>query len=801
MKDSIHQEIFKDSEKSIDLKAFLFDFVIRWPLILASLILFLTGAYIYLRYQTPVYSISSTVLIKQGDKTKSSSINQLASMQDLGTVSLANNFDNEIEILQSYSLIQKVVERLNLYVSYNQEQKYAYDIPVYDNTPVKVWMSPHEAENLPSVLQVHIEKQPEGDYEITATFTENGTPKEIKKNYQKLPSVFITPVGSLSLTPNKNIRKSEAPYSLTATITPPSITASYYQAHLSATPTSDYTSIVRLTIKDSNVQRGQDFLNTLVEIYNDDANEDKNQVAQHTAQFIDERIAVINEELGATETELADYKQRAGIIDLNANAQRALEGSSEYEQKRAENTNQLRLVDDLRKYLENSVNKDEVIPANVGFTDNGLINIINQYNEMIVQRKRLLRSSKETSPAVISLDEAIATTRTTVLATVENVERSLRITRNNLDWEAGKFRSRISNSPRQEQELRNISRQQEIKAQLYLMLLQKREENAITLAAKANNGRMVESPRLSGWVSPNARNLYLIALALGLGLPIGGIWIARYFRFKIEGRSDVERITNVSIAGDIPLAQKDENNPIVISENRNEIMEEVFRSLRTNLQYLLQEDQKVILFTSSTSGEGKSFCASNLATSLAFMEKKTLVVGLDIRRPSLARIFSLDKTAPGITQYLAAPSSTDLLNLCQPTTVSSNLYVLPNGAIPPNPTELVARKSLDTAIEILKQHFDYIILDTAPIGLVTDTQLIARVADLCVFVCRADYTRKSEFAQINEVKQDKNIANMCVLINGINMDKRKNGYYYGYGKYGKYGKYGYGRKYKYGYGK
>lgn len=801
MNESVYDEFFKDSdEKPFDYKALLFEFVVRWPLILACVLLALGGAYVYLRYQPPVFSVSSTVLIKQGDKSKASAMGQLASMQDLGTVSLANNFDNEVEILQSYSLIQKVVERLGLYITYAEARKQGYDIPLYSQTPVRIWMSPDDAERLPSVLRIRIDGQKGGKQSVTVKFTQNGEEQVIQKSYQKLPSVFVTPVGTLSFSADSTLA-SRVSYQLLAEVSSPSAMAGSYKSRLSAVPTSEFTSIVRLTISDTNIRRGQDFLNTLVTIYNDDANEDKNQVALHTAQFIDERIAVINDELGVTETELADYKQRAGITDLTADAQRALQGSSEYEQKRAENANQLRLVSDLRAYLENPANRDEVIPANVGLTDNGLVNIVNQYNELMIERKRLLRSSKATSPAVINLDEAIAATRATVLTTVANVERTLQITRNNLALEAGKYRTRISNTPRQEQELRNISRQQEIKAGLYLMLLQKREENAITLAAKANNGRMVESPRVSGYVSPNKRNFYLIALILGLGIPIGGIWLLRLFRFKIEGRSDVERITDIVVVGDIPLVKEKTENPIVISENRNEIMEEVFRSLRTNLQYLLQEDQQVILFTSTSAGEGKTFSATNLAASLAFMEKKTVVVGLDIRRPSLTRVFALDKKFPGITQYLAAPSTTDLLSLCLPTAVSSNLYVLPSGTIPPNPTELVARKSLESAIEILKQHFDFVVLDTAPIGMVTDTQLIARVADLCVYVCRADYTRKSEFAQINEVRQDKHIAHLCVLVNGINMDKRKNGYYYGYGKYGKYGKYGYGRKYKYGYGK
>lgn len=790
---------FNEGGKPVDYKARFFEYLLYWPIFIICLILALGGAYVYLRYQAPVYSVSSTVLIKQGDKTKSSAVTQLAAMQDLGTVSMANNFDNEVEILQSYSLVRKVVDRLKLYIDYYQERKGGYDLLLYENIPVHLWMSVEEAEHLPSILYVQIEGTAGSTHNVSVKYTQNGEEQLIQKSYKRLPAVFITPVGTLSLSEDSTITKGSR-YAYSASVTNPSIVADRYKSRLSAAPTSEYTSIVRLVLNDTNIKRGEDFLNSLVSIYNAEANDDKNQVAMHTAQFIDERIAVINDELGVTETELANYKQRAGITDLSADAQQALQGNSEYEQKRADNTNQLRLVNDLRQYLENPANDDEVIPANVGLTDNGLVNIVNQYNEMMVERKRLLRTSKPTSPAVISLDEAIAATRATVLTTVANVERALQITRNSLDVEAGKYRSRISNAPKQEQELRNISRQQEIKADLYLMLLQKREENAITLAAKANNGRIVEPPRLSGQIAPNSRDLYMIAFMLGLGIPFAGIWLSRALRFRIETREDIERITDVTIVGDIPQVKDIAAKSIVISENQNEIMEEVFRSLRTNIQYMLQGSQNVILFTSTSSGEGKSFTASNLAASFAFMEKKTVVVGLDIRKPALGHIFGLDSKLPGITQFLSAPADYDLLTLCQPTSLSPNLFVLPCGALPPNPTELVARPSLEKAIEILKQHFDYVVLDTAPIGMVTDTQIIARAADLCVYVCRADYTRKSEFALINSVRNEKNVSHLCVLINGINMDKRRNGYYYGYGKYGKYGRYGYGRKYKYGYG-
>ena len=799
------ENLFNDTRtagrKPTDYKAVAFEYLLHWPVIVACLVAAMAAAYVYLRYQPPVYSVSSTVLIKQGEKMRSVSASQIGGMQDLGTFSMASNFDNEIEVLQSFSLIKKVVSRLSLYIDYTEERPFGYAIPVYNNTPVRVWMTPDEAERLPSPLAVTLACGQSGAVTATVSYAIRGEEQTLSKAFGRLPAVFVTPVGTLSLSapPDSIAPKWQPGRTVVATVTSPSAMAASYKARLSAAPTSDYTSIVRLGFNDTDISRGEDFLTALVELYNNEANEDKNQVAIRTAEFIDERIRVINEELGTTESELAEYKQRAGLTDLDADAQLALQGNSEYDQKRADNTNQLRLVRYLSDYIDNPANKNEVIPVNVGLTDAALTNVITQYNELMVERKRLLRTSKETSPAVINLDVAIAATRSTVLTTVESAEKALLITRNNLDIEAGKYRTRISNAPRQERELRDISRQQEIKANLYLMLLQKREENAITLAAKANNGRVVEEPRVAGLVAPNSRNIYMMAFILGLLFPVGGIWLSRSLKFKIEGRKDVERMTNVPVVGDIPRADTAQGS-IVIKENSNEVMEEVFRNLRTNVQYMMEEDGKVVLFTSSTSGEGKSFNAANLALSLAFMEKRTVIVGLDIRNPSLNRIFGIDSKADGITRYLASPASTDLLSLCRPVALSPCLYVLPCGTIPPNPTELVARKTLDKAVEQLRQHFDYIIIDTAPVGMVTDTRLIMRVADLCVYVCRADYTRKNDFEQVNDLVANDKVPPLCVLINGIDMDKRKNGYYYGYGRYAKYGKYGYGHKYGHGAG-
>lgn len=800
MSDEKYDDLFQEeNEKPVDYKAILFEYLMYWPWLVACLIVCVIAAWCYLRYQAPVYNVNATVLIKQDDKNKAGGANaSLAAMQDFGMLSMASNFDNEVEILQSRTLLKKVVNTLNLNITYKENRNFGYPIQLYKSTPIQVWMSPEEADQLPSPLQIKLDYTPDGKVQADASFSRNGESQTVSKHFDKLPGVLVTPVGTVTLSPKDSTALQEA-HTIYATIVTPTTAAGSCKARLTAEPTSKVTTIVRLSYNDTHIGRGIDFLNTLVALYNSDANDDKNEVASRTAEFIDGRIQIINQELGTTESELASYKQKAGLTDLSSDAQLALQGNAEYEQKQAENATQLRLVQFLKEYIDNPANQMEVIPANIGLTDNALIAVVSQYNEMLTERKRLLRTSSENNPAVINLDTSIEATRRSVQASVNSVLKGLEITRHDLENQARKFEGKISNAPTQEKELLSITRQQEIKASLYLMLLQKREENAITLAATANNGRMIEEPLSGGPVSPNSKTCYLLALILGIAIPIVVVYLRNLLRFKIESRADVEKITDVPVVGDVPLADT-QASPIVVHENRNDLMEEVFRSVRTNLQYMLQEGQKVILFTSTSSGEGKSFTAGNLACSFAFMGKKVIIVGLDIRKPGLNKVFHLSHKEKGITQYLVDPEHTDLLSLCQPSSVSKNLYILPGGTVPPNPTELVARQTLDQAIKILRQHFDYVLLDTAPIGMVTDTQLIARVADLSVYICRAGYTHKSHYELINELKKDRKLPNLCTLINCIDMNQRKNGYYYGYGKYGRYGKYGYGKKYGYGYG-
>ena len=571
-----------------------------------------------------------------------------------------------------------------------------------------------------------------------------------------------------------------------------------YCNSLSIAPTSKTTSVAVISLKNSSLQRGQDFINQLLEMYNRNTNNDKNEIAQKTAEFIDERIGIISKELGSTEANLETFKRDAGITDLTSEAQIALAGNAEYEKKSVENRTQISLVNDLRKYLRG--NEYEVLPSNVGLQDAALIGAIERYNEMLMERKRLLRTSTENNPTIVNLDTSIRAMKANVQATLEGTLQGLMITKESLDREASRYSRRISNAPGQERAYVSIARQQEIKAGLYLMLLQKREENAIALAATANNAKIIDEAIADDIpVSPKRSMIYLIALVLGVGIPVGIIYLVELTKFKIEGRADVEKLTSVPVVGDIPLTDEknDKNGSIAVFENKNNLMSETFRNIRTNLQFMLDNDQKVILVTSTVSGEGKSFVSSNLAISLSLLGKKVVIVGLDIRKPGLNKVFQLSNKEKGITQYLSNPE-TDLMELVQLSDVNKNLFILPGGTVPPNPTELLARNGLDRAIETLKKNFDYVILDTAPIGMVTDTLLIGRVADLSVYVCRADYTHKAEYTLINELSFEKKLPNLCTVINGVDLKKRKYGYYYGYGKYGKH--YGYGKRYGYGYG-
>ena len=787
----------EQSEEQFNIQEILFRCLVHWPWFVFSVIVCIACAWGYLRLTTPVYNISATVLIKDDKKGGGTSVSsELERMGLDGFVSSSGNVDNEIEVLRSKSLSEEVVNNLGLFVTYMDED----ELPkkeLYQTSPVLVSLTPQEADKLPGRMEVAMTLQPTGVMDVQMKVGD----KEYRKEFEKLPAVFPTDEGTVAFFVNNDTLSAVRPESvtkerhITAFINRPFSVAKGYASSLSIAPTSKTTSVVVISLKNTNPRRGRDFINKLLEMYNINANNDKNEVAQKTAEFIDARIGIISKELGSTEQDLENFKRTAGITDLSSEAQIALTGNAEYEKKRVENQTQINLIVDLQKYLQGS--EYEVLPANVGLQDGGLVGAISRYNEILIERNRLLRTSTESNPAIVNLNTSIRAMRSNVQATLDATLKGLQITKADLDREASRYSRRISDAPTQERQFVSIARQQEIKAGLYLMLLQKREENAITLAATANNAQIIDAAIADdNPVSPKRMMVYLVALFFGMGIPVGIIYLIGLTKFKIEGRADIEKLTSLPVVGDIPLADE-KSGSIAVFENKNNLMSETFRNVRTNLQFMLENGKNVILVTSTISGEGKSFVSSNLAISLSLLGKKVVIVGLDIRKPGLNKVFNIPQKDHGITQFLTNPSM-NLMDLVQPSDINRNLFILPGGAVPPNPTELLARDGLEKAIETLKTNFDYVILDTAPVGMVTDTLLIGRTADLSVYVCRADYTRKAEFTLVNELSENKKLPNLCVAINGLDLQKKKYGYYYGYGKYGKY--YGYGKRYGYGYG-
>lgn len=766
----------EQDELTIDYQAILRKCVKHWRWFVASVLACLIIAFAYIRYTTPVYNVTAGVLIQQKDSKgglgAALSGGALGMLSGLGGVSLSSSFDNELEIMQSRTLLKKVITDLGLYISTAQQRSTGYDIPLYKTSPIQVYLSPEEATALEGGVKVKTTYTPEGKLTAHIEYVQEEEEQEIEKTFDKLPAVFPTPVGALSFTKNDSLltemRKEEkGNIRLITHINSPIEVAKAYKKNLTIEG-GKKTTIAQVSLQDNDKQRAIDFINYLVVCYNQDILDEKSKVVLQTSDFIRERMEVVNQELSSTESEIADFKQKSGLTDLSADAKLLLEESAKYEQLRVENQTQIRLVEFLRDYIQDPAHADEVIPANVGLQEGKLTAAIDEYNSLLAERRRLLRTSSESNPAVINLNDGIQTMQKSIQTTVASTLKGLQIAQNDLERQMRQFTDRISSAPQQEKEYINLARQQEIKSRLYLILLQQREENILSLGLTTDTGRIVEEvlPDKDP-VSPKKKLVALAALFLGLCIPAGIIFLLDQLGSKMGSRSDIEKQTNIPFLAELPRNQQNQKGHLVVRENQNGPMEEAFRALRTQLLYQLDTADKVILFTSTQGEEGTTFVASHTAASLAFLGKKVVVVDMNLRRPGLPQYFSLSTDAKGMTDYLNAPKQVRLLDLVQPSAVHANLDVLPGGALVANSTELVGQEAFADAIRQLKEKYDYVILDTAPLPLVTDTVLIGRTADICVFVCRAGVTPKSACDYLNTLSREQKFPKLAVLLNDV----------------------------------
>ncbi len=749
-------------------------FIRHWKWILFGLLLVMAVAFIYLRYTTPVYKVSSSVVLKEENRRAPQMPGTLEEIAMMGSVS---NVENELYILKSRSLVRSVINRLNLHTSYIVEGRIkATDL--YTESPVIVDMAQNDLDKLRENIRFQMQMKDDASVSVKGLVAGMA----VDTLFTRLPAVLMTGQGTISFTrrgeikPNFNL--------LHVLIQHPNAVIGSYRNSLEVSQASRQSSVITLSLKTPYPQKGKDFVNMLIEAYNNEAIEDKNQEARNTQKFIEERIAIIDRELSTAEQNVEEYKREEGLTDLQTDLQRDMQMGSQYEQKLVEVETQLNVVQSLDSYINNPKNSNKTIPSNIGVQDPTLAATTTEYNRLLLERERLSQSMTDDNPAMRRLNEQIAGLRQSIGSSINSVQQGLQIQRREARNQANIFGGRVSAVPTQEREFMELSREQQIKASLFLMLLQKREENALALAAYANKAKVLDEAASEGQVAPRKAIVLLAALLLGLLIPMGIIYLADMLQYRIRTRGDVERISKVPILSEVPRHEEDEN--IAVMENETRPIDEAFRMLRTNLLLTLGAENKVVTFTSTVSGEGKSFVALNTAISLSLLNKKVLIVGLDLRIPRLKEYMNLH-THQGVTSYLSGFEK-DLNSLIVPSGITENLWALPSGAIPPNPAELLSRPSLDAAFTRLREQFDYILIDSAPVSQVTDTLILNRVSDATVYVCRANYSSKGNLRFANDMMAQNRLRNMVLVVNDVDE------FHHGYG-------YGYGRGYGYGYGK
>ena len=803
-------QTMEEEQSSFNFQTIYTTFILNWKWFVLSVFICLGIGFLYLRYTTPIYNTKAKLLIKDDDnrRYRRGGIQGLESMSNLGIISNSYGIENEQEILTSTTIAEQAVRDLKIYVTYYIKGRIKKRL-IYKKQPLNIDMDYAHLDRMNQPIKLSI-KRNGNNYKIKGTYftpidelTSSG-PYEIDQTITNIPSVIRTKAGIITITANGRY-KLEDGETLIATIQSPRIASYKYVGALSVEQSSKTSSVLNISLNDQDINRGMDYLRQLVICYNGQANEDKNEIAAKTEEFINDRLAKISTELSSTDGALENFKRNNKVIELQLSAQSLAANTSNFEQKLNDANTQISLINSLIAFANRPGNKHQVLPSNVGLQDQASTSLINEYNKTALERNRLLRTASENSPVVSELTARLDDMSSSIEQALIQARKGLIIERDAIKSQLGQYTGEITKAPEQERILTQIGRQQEVKSGLYLMLLEKREENSISLAATADKGKLIEAPQFAGKVSPKGSIIMLIALLLGVAIPSVIIYIINFFRYRIEGHEDVAKLTKLPIIADIVMASESAKTKadIVVHENQNNQMEEIFRSMRTNIQFMLKENENIIMFTSSTSGEGKTFTAANLSVSFALLGKKVILVGLDIRKPRLAELFEINNHHNGITPLLTMeePTWEDIEEQTLPSGINDNLNLLMAGPIPPNPSELVSRPSLSKIFDILKQHYDYVLIDTAPVGLVTDTLQVGKYCNISVYMCRADYTPKASFNLINSLAEEGKLPNMCIGINGIDLSMKKHSYYYGYGKYGKYGRYShYGHYGKGGYG-
>ena len=754
-----------------DLKRVLLQYTRYWYLFLLGGSLALMIAFLYLRYYAvPQYSVYSTLLIK--DDKSEAGLSSAEALNGLSTFKSTRNIDNETQILGSQSLMTRVINELGLYSNYYVKGR-VKDIELYGKaSPIKVLISNVDPTAINQGFTVNLKADNTFDlneYNGKSTIYKFG--QQIRKPYGTftiVASAAKVVTGTSIIIRFQDLQK----------------VAEHYNQVLSVRPINKDASVLVLSLVDPIPAKAKDVLSKLIDVYNKEAIEDRNLMATNTLKFLDERLQYLTAGLEGVEKVVEKYKSINGLTDITTQASDYTAQASSYNTQLSEWAIQIDILESLETYLKNANRSNSTVPSTLGIKDETLMGLVTKFNELQLERDRILRTTEPGSIFIQNLDEQLANLRVNILENLRNIKRGLQITSNNLKANSGKFQSKIRKVPAMERELLEINRQQSIKQNIYSYLLQKREETALSLAATASTARVID-PAMGGDfpISPNGRSIYLVALLLGLGIPFAGIQARDLLNNKVQTQQDVVTVTPTPIIGEI--AHNVSNDTVVVTSVSRSPIAEMFRLVRTNLHFAaIGKHNLVLLVTSSMSGEGKTFFSINLGASLAITGKRVVLLDLDLRKPRVAADLKLS-AGWGLTDYLAT-NDVQFDDIVRPSESIPGMFVVSAGPIPPNPAELIMSSKFTHFMHGLKEQFDYIIIDTSPVGQVADAFTLNSFIDLTIYLIRYGYTQKAQLSIIKNIYRNQTLNHPMIVLNDA---KEINGNNYGYG----YG-YGYSQK-------
>lgn len=761
-------------EDSTDIKQLLFKILRNWPWIVLSLVVTISIAWLYNRYAEPVYKATASIMIKD-EKKGGAGLLDNPLLKELDMAGGGKLIDNEIEILKSYDLMEDVVRKQQLFLDIKGRGSFTNRSVFGKEIPLNIRIANPDTIAVP--IQWSISRQPNGKWDL-----DYGGKQPLSLTRGRW---YIINGLAFQATDNPDFAASaDSTYFVNEyllQLNPVKFAVSNYSRSLNIQPISKTASIISMELTDHNSTKARQSLSTLIDIYNRQALEDKNKVTTNTLEFLNDRLAIIENELRTVEGQVERFKSSNRITDVSAEAQQYLDQARQVDLQKAEQQTQLSILESVENNLKANQDNPKLVPSGSGITEPSLAEMIQTHNRLVLEKERQAERLGPKNPIPVDLGNQIANIRASLLTNISNLKQAYRIALNDITSKDAELNTRIRNIPQIQKNLVQIQRDQSVKEQLYFLLLQKREESAITLASTTPDSRSIEKPRVAGVVSPKKMLIVAIAVLLGLMLPIAVIYLLDFFNNKINNKDEVDQKCKAPLLGEISYVKK-ETSPIVVQKGSRSIVAEQFRVIRTNISFAKPgHSPKIILVTSHRPEEGKSFTSLNLAASYALLNKKVVVLEFDLRKPRLSTALNIH-TESGISNYLANASLTTDTLLHEVSGFDQRFWLLPTGPIPPNPAELILGDRMKDLMNELNKKFDYIILDTPPYGLVTDSSLLAVHADISIVVLRQGFTFDWVLQELNKKIADNPAQPLYTVLNRVG---EKN-------QYGNYRRYGYG---------